>query len=559
MATPTLHRTNHSVKVLTDLYANGDIAIPEIQRDFVWKAPRIKGLVDSINRDYPSGAIILWQPSFKGPELEMLIRPERLHLYKERPPKYLLVDGQQRLTALCSVILRVADVIESLGEEVDLPTLFINVKTLAIEEKADPSFVSANEVLLNRVLSAEKDDSGLTAVLTELSGRKDITSAHRNNLREFRERILQYAYPVQVLDGHDYKTVAEIFRRVNSQGKVLVTAELELAKIVPHWKGFSRHLRKFIKEMRREGFNASLPFYMRCLAFIATDRPPIKYFSDQVEKGEDGFQPAQLEKYWQKTKKAIKKLHASLRRSKINRTELITSHNALVPMAYALANDRKNKISDALIAKWLVFSIVGGHYAYAAETALRKDSHLLTGSGDVHNRFDKLYKRMVKTDLNSTKFEDSDFNGPAAKNPALLCIYLSLCHSGAVDFAGKNALPIAELGQYHLHHIFPVEFMLADEDAERYRKQNRLSRPQFKEQINEVANLSFISLAANQEIKKWPPYDYLPKLTASNNLDAHCIPKDPELWRPENFDKFCDERRWLLAKAMNSYIHSLKE
>src|SRR5947207_2104227 len=159
MATPTLHRTNHSVKVLTDLYASGDIAIPEIQRDFVWQAPRIKGLVDSINRDYPSGAIILWQPSFKGAELEMLIRPERLHLYKERAPKYLLVDGQQRLTALCSVILRLDDVIKSLGEEVDLPTLFINVKTLAIEEKADPSFVSANEVLLNRVLSAEKDDS----------------------------------------------------------------------------------------------------------------------------------------------------------------------------------------------------------------------------------------------------------------------------------------------------------------------------------------------------------------------------------------------------------------
>jgi hypothetical protein len=84
---------------------------------------------------------------------------------------------------LCSVILRSEDVIESLGEEVDLPTLFINVKTLAIEEKAAPSFVSNNEVLLNRVLSAEKDDSGVTAVLTELSGRKDITAAHRNNLR----------------------------------------------------------------------------------------------------------------------------------------------------------------------------------------------------------------------------------------------------------------------------------------------------------------------------------------------------------------------------------------
>src|SRR5205085_9741724 len=112
MATPTLHRMNHSVKVLTDLYANGDIAIPEIQRDFVWQAPRIKGLVDSISRDHPSGAIILCQPAFKGAELKMLIRPERLDLYKDRPPKYLLVDGQQRLTALCPVTLRSEAVLE---------------------------------------------------------------------------------------------------------------------------------------------------------------------------------------------------------------------------------------------------------------------------------------------------------------------------------------------------------------------------------------------------------------------------------------------------------------
>jgi hypothetical protein len=298
---------------------------------------------------------------------------------------------------------------------------------------------------------------------------------------------------------------------------------------------------------------------MRCLAFIATDWPPIKYFSDQVEKGEDGFQPAQLERYWQKTKKAVKKLHASLKRSDINRTELITSHNALVPMAYALANDRKNKISDGLLAKWLVFSMAGGHYAKAAETALRKDSYLLTGAGDMHNRLDKLYRRMIKSDLSSTKFEESDFEGASAKNPALLCIYLGLSHSGAVDFAGKNASPISQLGQYHLHHIFPVEFMLADDDAERYRKENRLSRPEFKEQINDVANLTFISVAANHEIKKRPPYDYLSKLTTPKNLEAHCIPNDPELWRPENFDKFCAERRRLLAKAMNSYIRSLRE
>lgn len=100
--------------------------------------------------------------------------------------------------------------------------------------------------------------------------------------------------------------------------------------------------------------------------------------------------------------------------------------------------------------------------------------------------------------------------------------------------------------------------MLADEEAEAYRKRKRLTRAEFKEQINDVANLTFVSLEANQEIKKRPPYDYLPKMTTPKNLQAHCLPDDPELWKPQNIDKFCDERRRLLARAMNSYVRNLK-
>ncbi len=60
-----LIRANNSVKELTDMYADGDIAIAEIQRDFVWDAKRIAKLLDSLRKDYPSGAIILWRPEFR--------------------------------------------------------------------------------------------------------------------------------------------------------------------------------------------------------------------------------------------------------------------------------------------------------------------------------------------------------------------------------------------------------------------------------------------------------------------------------------------------------------
>src|SRR5262249_18705336 len=150
--------------------------------------------------------------------------------------------------------------------------------------------------------------------------------------------------PVQVLENHDYPTVAEIFRRVNSQGKILVTAELALAQIVPFWKGFSKHLRSFIKEMRHLGFNADLPFYMKCLAFIATDWPVIDSFKDQVAPEPPKLpeiEVPRLEKYRQITKRAVRKLHDVITRNGIDRFDLITSRNALVPMVYGIAKDKK--------------------------------------------------------------------------------------------------------------------------------------------------------------------------------------------------------------------------
>ncbi len=555
---PKLTRTNFSVKELSDMYADGEIAIPEIQRDFVWDAKRIKLLLDSLHMDFPSGAIILWRPEFHTrSEFEMLIRPERLHLYKHRLPTYLLLDGQQRLTALCSVILPANQVLESLGEEIDLPKLFINLKTLGIEASKDSLPASNNEVLLNRLLSTETDDSGLSSIFNELTSRKDITAKHKNGLKDFRERILQYSYPVQVLENHDYETVANIFKRVNSQGKILVTAELELATIVPHWKGISKHLRTFIKEMRGDGFNADLPFYMKCLAFVATNDPRIDNFSKRVVKSD--FSRGQLEAFWRTTKKAVRKLNQILKRNRIDRTELITTRNALVPMTYAIAKDRKNHISDGLYIKWLIYTMDGGHYTQQTESVLRKDSYPLTDHRlGIDKGFMKLYRQMVRKDLYSTVFGESDFEGPASKNPAMMFIYLALRQQGAKDFAGKNALSVEQMGKYQVHHIFPIEFMLADEQAEKYRKKNGLNRAEFKLQINDVSNLTFISTQANQEIKKRPPYDYLAKLTTPKNLEAHCIPKDPKLWQPERFDDFCNERRRLLAKTMNSYVRHLK-
>ena len=138
----------------------------------------------------------------------------------------------------------------------------------------------------------------------------------------------------------------------------------------------------------------------------------------------------------------------------------------------------------------------------------------------------------------------------------MLFIYLSLRDNRATDF-GDKPTPIDAIKESEVHHIFPVAYMLESNETEKYRTQSKLSRTELRNLVNDVANLTFISKEINIKIGKLLPATYFSLYTTPKNRAAHCIPENPELWKPENFEKFCDERRKLLAKAMNSYIKGL--
>src|ERR1039458_583698 len=95
-----------TVGQLMQSFRKGEIAVPEIQRDVVWDGDQVKELIDSIIREYPCGSLILWQPRMRDEKLlKEIIRPEWLDFFADHVPKYFLIDGQQRITALASVIL----------------------------------------------------------------------------------------------------------------------------------------------------------------------------------------------------------------------------------------------------------------------------------------------------------------------------------------------------------------------------------------------------------------------------------------------------------------------
>src|SRR3954469_4945287 len=89
-----------SVEELVNMIERGELRLPEMQRRYVWKSTRVRDLLDSLYRGYPSGTILLWETDEDVP-LQTFSIAQSVNPYKSTK---LLLDGQQRLTSLSAVI-----------------------------------------------------------------------------------------------------------------------------------------------------------------------------------------------------------------------------------------------------------------------------------------------------------------------------------------------------------------------------------------------------------------------------------------------------------------------
>ncbi|MET8195267.1 DUF262 domain-containing protein [Micromonospora sp. NPDC005222] len=90
-------RIERSIGKLIEEISNGEILLPEIQREYVWKPTQVAKLMDSIYRGYPFGSLLFWETDEAPETRDMFISgPEAV---PTKPPLFLL-DGQQRLTSL---------------------------------------------------------------------------------------------------------------------------------------------------------------------------------------------------------------------------------------------------------------------------------------------------------------------------------------------------------------------------------------------------------------------------------------------------------------------------
>ncbi len=95
-----MSKIDTTVGKLVDMIHSGDLRLPEMQRRYVWPATRVRDLLDSLYRGYPSGTILVWETDREMPSRDLAVIQGQSSFTGHK----LLLDGQQRLTSLSAVL-----------------------------------------------------------------------------------------------------------------------------------------------------------------------------------------------------------------------------------------------------------------------------------------------------------------------------------------------------------------------------------------------------------------------------------------------------------------------
>lgn len=510
-----------TIRKLMDQVTHGELRLPEIQRGYVWKPAQVAGLVDSLYRGYPSGSILLWETSEAVTEKELKSSATGVSMMK---PLYLL-DGQQRLTSLHRVFT---------GHERAQVVFNVLTEKFQIESSAtkkDARWVRAYDLLADKVSAF--------ALVAKLQKNVEISGISEEDLFGRLDRIRKigaYSYWLEILDDLPYEEVTEIFVRVNSRGRALKETDLALATLSARWPGVVGKLEEQVQWCRDHHYQAlDMAFLVRCLAALATETTSPGTFAT--------VEIAKLESAWEATKRGLHHAVALLQDEvEIDNSTLIPSANALVPLVYylgtrkdvALAAEERNTL-----IYWLLVAFIQSRYSASAATVIAQDVAVLRGDDPLRNLYRNLGLLQQRPEITP-----STIAGKSSTSPFFLLSYLAARRNKARDWWYGVPVALSHDGSYKVeyHHIHP---------------RARLKDVYGKAEINDLANLAFISDKANRKIRARRPAEYFEELDVED-LERHLVPTDPELRSVDQYPELVAQRRERLAAAMNDVLDSYR-
>ena len=549
-------KTDISVRELVDKVQRGELALPEMQRRYIWPATRVRDLLDSLYRGYPSGTILVWETDEEIETRELAVKSTKTPSTSQR---LLLLDGQQRITSLSAILSgepvnvrnrkRPVDILFNLehpeGPPAEITEVDENDFTTDLEDVEDietakrniqedlrkRTFVVASRALQNDPLWVSVSDIFIKD-FSEILEKVGISSLQDPRYRKYSKRLQQvksienYQYVMQRLT-HDmsYEEVTEIFVRVNSLGIKLRGSDLALAQITSKWKGFINLIEEFAKEFKDdEDYIIETGLPVRMLVVLATHQSRFKTVGKIGRK--------KLEESWKDVAEGLRFAINFLRQNaEIDNLSYLSSPFLLIPLsAYwvlkknvALAPEEEKKMLE-----WFYLAHMRGHYSIgSSESILDADVGLLFKN----KNFNDLVKQLL---LHVKKFtvDSDDLYNRGIRSPFFSMLYFIFRKNGVKDWWSGLKLSEGSAGNAHkiqYHHIFPKSLLRDKYD---------------QKEINEIANLAFICGKTNRQITNKEPINYLDKEVVAKRgesaLTSQLIPLDKKLWEISNYQQFLD-------------------
>ncbi|MFC1786844.1 DUF262 domain-containing protein [Halobacteriota archaeon] len=598
MKTQKYSVNQHLIETILSWVKAGEIAIPEIQRPFVWDATKVRDLMDSLYQGYPIGYLIAW----RNPNV-------KLKDGTTSEGKKILIDGQQRVTALTAAILG-DHVINKEYKRVKIKIAFnpleekFEVLNTAIER--DSSWLSD----ISKITSGDVDVFNL--VETYCSKNENIDRKFIFDKIEYLRKITQKQLGLIELDSDlDIETVTEIFIRINSQGVVLSQADFAMSKIAANERYGGSTLRKFIdyfchlavapefySHITEVDKDFTITNYFQKMSWLRNEKEDLYdpdyndllrvAFTSEFNRGKLADLVSLLSGRNFETRtyeeEIVKESFATLEKGILNfvnetnfkrflmiiksagfiSPKLIRSQNAL-NFAYILYLKLKSQSYnpteiETYVRKWFVLSILTGRYSGSPESMFDFDMKNISSKD-----FKEHLKSVENADLSDAFWDAAlvqNLNTSVSSSPNFNVYLAAQVKSNDKGFLSKD-ITVKDLISHRgdIHHVFPRDYL----------KKSGLKRWQY----NQIANYVYMQSEINVQIGNKAPKMYFDALieqchggelkyggidtsqSFKENLTMNCIPDTIVSMDIDNYDAFLTQRRLLMAKKIRDYYCSL--
>lgn len=575
------------------------IAIPEIQRPFVWTSSQVRDLMDSLYQGYPVGYIITWQ----NPDV-------RLKDGSMSQGKRILIDGQQRITALRAAISGL-DVVDKNYKE---RRIAISFNPITEEFRTRTSSTERGKEWIGDIAEVMANGYDTLTFVDEYVARNPSVARQEVNARL--NRLIQIKNKqigeIQLSPSLDINVVNEIFVRINASGVNLSNADFAMSRIAVYEKEpgdeMGMKLRKFIdyfahlavapdqfKVIAKNDVGFAQTDYFTKISWLKNENDDLydPTYNDiirvigltQFARGKLGdivallsgrnFETRQNEK--EIADESFKRLEKGLyqftnehkfkhfvqnilRGSGYDEPGMLIARNA-VNYAYAmylrlLDIGENHATINSSVRRLLAISLMTGRHSGSFETRFEQDIKRIIKPGDI-NQFIATLEEQELSDAfwNSTLVDELD--KPTVNNPFWHMFVAAQNKLLKQSFLSKSNLA-RDLVTGDIHHIFPKNYLM--------------KHGYDKTKYNRIANFVHLRNDINISISDDSPNKYLQDILTGSNNHHSDITSEQEL--VDNFhdnaipsmllhsdmstyDSFLRQRQVLMAHILREYYKSL--